>query len=71
MFFVIETQVNNGTGSALVTTYEDRNQAESKFHQILQYAAVSEVEKHGAVILTDDCIQVKYQCYEHAKTEGD
>lgn len=65
MYFVIETQVNNGTGSTLVTTHETRNEAESKFHQILQYAAVSNVEKHGAMVVTEDCIVVLHSCYEH------
>ena len=65
MFFVIETQVNGGQGSALVTTHATRNEAESKFHQILQYAAVSQVQKHGAIVMTEDCVLLLHSCYEH------
>lgn len=71
MFFVIETQINNGVGSTLVTTHEERNQAESKFHQILQYAAISDIEKHGAVVMTEDCVLLFHCCYEHPKVENE
>ena len=70
MFFVIETQVNDGQGSSIVTTHETRNEAESKFHQILQYAAVSQVQKHGAVVMTEDCVLLLHSCYEHEVTNG-
>lgn len=66
MFFVIETQVSSdGTGAALVTTQADRNTAEADYHRILSAAAVSQVYKHGAVILTEDCVPVMYTAYEH------
>lgn len=69
MFFVIEIQVNNGIGSTLVTTHEDRNHAESKFHEILQYAAVSTTDKHGAIVITEDCVQLMAHCYDHTEEE--
>lgn len=65
MFFVIETQVENGVGATLVTTKETRNEAESDYHRILQYAAISEVDVHGAIILTEDCVPIMYKSYVH------
>lgn len=67
MFFVVEVQNNNGAGATLVTTFTDRNQAESKFHEILKYAAVSSLTKHGAVVMTDDCVTILNKCYEHGE----
>ena len=65
-YIVMETQTTNGT-TAIVTPiiYADKNQAESKFHQILAAAAVSNVQKHTAMILTDDGNIEKSQCYTH------
>ena len=68
MYFIIEIQVNNeGVGSALVTTKEDRNQAESEFHRILQYAAISELPRHGALIVTDRSELMMSGYYEHTQ----
>lgn len=66
-YIVMEMQTNNGT-TAIVTpaTYSDRNQAESKFHQILQAAAVSNVKVHTAVMLTEDGRLARpSECYRH------
>lgn len=65
MYVVVEVQETNGAVATLENSYADRNQAESKYHQILQYAAVSEVDKHGAIIFTDDCVPVMYKSYTH------
>lgn len=69
MFFVIETQVNNGVGQAIVTTKDTRNEAESDYHRVLQYAAISEIEIHGAVLLTEEGAPLKYQSYKHDSTQ--
>lgn len=53
-YIVIEIQkAANGTVSTLVTQYNDRHQAEAKYHTILAAAAVSSLPVHGAVILTE------------------
>lgn len=61
MFIVIEIQ-NTAT---LVNTYSTRNEAENKYHTILAYAAISSVEKHSAVMLTNDGEFIKSECFEH------
>lgn len=66
MFFVIETQVNGNTGAICpVITRETRNEAEASYHTILAAAAVSNVDVHGAIILSEDCIPVMYKSYDH------
>lgn len=42
-----------------------RLKAESKYHQILAAAAVSEYEQHSASLLTSDGRLVMNQCYRH------
>lgn len=66
-YIVLEMQTNNGV-TALVppVTYTDRNAAEAKFHSILANAAISNVEQHTAVILTNDGRLVRSsECYHH------
>lgn len=65
MFIVMEIQTGTEQVSTLINTYSDRNLAESKYHDILRAAAVSSVYKHGAVMLTDEGVRLKSECYIH------
>lgn len=60
-YIVIEIQ----NGAALVWTYDSRAEAESKYHAVLSFAAVSAVEIHSAVILTSTGHLLAAQCYDH------
>lgn len=42
-----------------------RLKAESKYHEIMSAAAVSETKKHSAVVLSDECFALMQQCYRH------
>lgn len=42
-----------------------RLKAESKYHEIMAAAAVSETKKHSAVILSDEAFPVMNHCYKH------
>ena len=64
MYIVIEIQTTS-TVATLVNSYDNINQAESKYHQILTAAALSDIPKHGAVLLNDDGQMLKSECYEH------
>lgn len=64
MFIVIEIQKNSQIAT-LVTSYEDRNLAEQKYHQILSAAAVSSIPIHAAVMLMEDGYQIKKETYYH------
>ena len=52
-YYVIEFQTGD-TGAAIPLAYTDRNLALQKFHEIMAYASVSSVPKHGAIIITED-----------------
>lgn len=64
MYVVIEFQTNDSVAT-IVNAYDDRQLAESMYHQILSSAAVSSVLKHGAVMLTDEGERLKGECYYH------
>ena len=66
MYIVIELQTNpNGTVGNIVSTYPTRDEAFSKFHNILSYAAVSAHPVHAAVILDNKGQQIAAQSFEH------
>ena len=68
MYIVMEIQSSN-TVATIVNSYADRNQAESKYHQILTAAALSEVPKHSAVLLADNGVSIKHESYFHIEPE--
>lgn len=68
MYIVVEIQTST-TVATLVNSYEDRNQAESKYHQILTAAALSSVPKHSAVLMNDEGQTIKSETYIHEVTE--
>jgi hypothetical protein len=65
MYIVLEIQTST-TVATIVNSYEDRNQAESKYHQILSAAALSSVPKHSAVLMDDVGETIKMDSYIHA-----
>ena len=69
MFTVIELQTTNGTTVVLTSTFEDENSANQKYHQILSYAAVSELDVHAATILDQYGSLWKSEYYEHKKED--
>ena len=69
-YIILETQTSqDGTVGTLVYSFTDENQAESKYHEVLQYAAISKAAKHAAFFLTDDGIYVKSERYYHDKDD--
>lgn len=65
VYIVMEVQSDGATASTLINSYTERNEAESKYHQILTSAAVSSVKVHTAVLLTDTGKTLKTEKYEH------
>lgn len=72
-YYIVEIQqLPNGEYAHLVHWAFDadpdvaRLKAESKYHQILASAAISETKKHSAVILSDEAFPCMHQCYKHA-----
>lgn len=69
MFYVLEIQTNENTGAVIPFTFSNRNEAEAKYHSLLAVAAVSQVEKHGAMLFTDDGFVLKTEVYNHTQPE--
>lgn len=57
------------TTSTVVDSFENREQAENKYHNIFAYASVSEVPIHSAVMLTAEGYYIKSEHYEHQYKE--
>ena len=64
-YFVNEIQNNTSTTYA----FDNEAQAESKYHDILHYASVSNVEKHGAILYDSNGSCTKSEVYTHEQTE--
>lgn len=64
IFYVLELQTDV-TGAVLVSVYDNLPQAESRFYAILSAAAISQVRKHGAIIMNDDGVMLKHEIFTH------
>lgn len=65
-YIVIEIQTNSeGVVSWLVDSFNDINAAESKYHTVLSFAAVSNLPVHACVMLSNEGFYIKHQCYKH------
>lgn len=69
MYTVIELQTSGGQTSSLTFSFADIKQAKNKYHTILAYAAVSEVDRHAAAILNDKGVSLYHESYDHAAQE--
>lgn len=63
MFIVIEIQKSNGQIATLDTPYDNYRDAMAKYHTILAAAAKSGLERHGAIIITENLTTVAYQSF--------
>lgn len=71
-YIVIEMQTfADGNVGVLVHKdgLNDSNVAESKYHEVLHYAAVSTLPKHAAIIVTEEGKLRKQECYTHEQEE--
>ena len=67
MYIVIEIQLNNGTVSTLTYQYDNINAAYAKYHSILAAAAVSTIDTHSAVILSETGHTIANASFTHPK----
>lgn len=63
-YLVLEIQLGD-TVSTIISDYDDLNQAESKYHQVLTAAAISNIYKHSAMIINEEGRVLKVECYIH------
>jgi exopolyphosphatase/pppGpp-phosphohydrolase len=71
-FYILEIkQLSNGEFEHNVYYAWDENpnkarlKAESKYHEILSQAAISDTKKHSAIIVSEESFPVVNQCYKH------
>ena len=68
MYIIIEIQKSNEGSVAIVppASYADLKLAEQAYHTALAYAAVSSVDVHSVVMLSDTGDRIKGETYYHA-----
>lgn len=65
-YYVVEIQKQpDGTYAHLVHTADDRNAAESIYHQVLAAAAIANLPQHSAILFTDEGFPLMHQSYTH------
>ena len=66
MYIVLEFQTTNNV-TAIVTPVkkETLNEAESAYHMALAAAAISNVDKHCAMVVNEEGIVYDQRCYYH------
>ena len=70
-YVVVEIQTNSdGTIGSLITSFDNKLDAENKYHTILAYAAISELPVHSAAILTNEGRLVKTEMYTHEQSDS-
>jgi len=70
-FIVLEIQhyKDGTTGIVPPVAFEDRNQAEAKYHTVLAAAAVSEVFEHCCAMLDRQGRTIKVESFAHGQSE--
>lgn len=71
-YYIIEIQKTHEGEYAHLIHYEydtnpdiARQKAESKFHQVLTSAAVSNTALHSATLISDEGVPLRNECYKH------
>ena len=65
-YLVIELQTNTDeTMGSQVTSFTERDKAESKYHTVLAAAALSAKPVHAAMLITNDGFTIESKCYKH------
>lgn len=68
MYSIIELQTTNGQTVHLYQTAETQNEAMSKYHSILSYAATSNITYHACVVMDEEGKYIARECYRHYNT---
>lgn len=69
MYIVIELQKSANGLAHLESVHNTRAEAESKFHQVLMAAAISNVLIHSAILMEENGAVLKAETYEHEVNE--
>ena len=71
MYIVIELQTNGDQTAHLIDKYTEQSKAMQKYFTILAAAAVSSVEIHTAVIITETGRVVRAETFKHESEASD
>ena len=70
MYIVLEIQTNiDGTVGTIINSYHNREKAESRYHEVLMYAAMSALPIHSASLLDNYGICIKNESFIHDKNQ--
>lgn len=58
-------EIQNGIVGSNVWTYDNQNEAESKYHSVLSVAATSSVACHAAILVSEEGFPLAHACYKH------
>lgn len=71
-YYVVEVQKTAGGEFAHNVSWhwdesadKARLKAESKYHEVLSFASVSELAEHSAILFASDGTPIMNQCYKH------
>lgn len=69
MYIVLEIQTfADGSVATLPPTIKaTREEAESVYHSILSFAALSDLPMHAAILMTNEGKEIMHQAYTHAE----
>ena len=65
LYIVIELQRNGDSLANIVTSHTTLADAQYKFHLVAASAAISQVPRHGVVLMTDEGFEVEKVIFEH------
>ena len=64
-YMVIELQKNGDVLSAITVSYNNRDEAYSRFHTMAAAAAISSVQKHSILLVNDDGFTLERATFVH------
>lgn len=65
MFAVVEIQKNGEIATPITTLFSDKDAAYSQYHTILAAAAISEVQEHSAILLSEEGSYMLHEKFTH------
>ncbi len=70
MRYILQEIQNNADGSIVLSkalTFDDKQKAESEYHKVLQYAAISSAPSKGCVLFDSYGNMLRSEFYEHVQ----
>lgn len=65
MFAVIEIQKNGATATPITTLFDNKDEAYNRYHSILAAAAVSTVQEHSAILVSEEGNYMFHEKFVH------